>query len=65
MVKENAPQTTDINNLVKKPDYNTKMSGIEKKIFDHNHEKYITTQEFNTLNDRKCCSKISTSKASS
>ena len=39
----------DINNLVKKTDYNTKISGIEKKIADHNHDKYITTPEFNTL----------------
>ena len=25
------------------------MSDIEKKIIDHNHDKYNTTQEFNTL----------------
>ena len=32
-----------------KPDYNTKISELEKKLTDHNHDKYITTLEFNTL----------------
>ena len=35
--------------LVKKTDYNKKISHIEKKIIDHNHDKYITTPEFNIL----------------
>ena len=39
----------DVNSLVKKTDYNTKISDIEKKIIDHNHDKYSTTPEFNTL----------------
>ena len=39
----------DVNNLVKKTDYDTKISDIEKKIFDHDHGKYITTPEFNTM----------------
>ena len=39
----------NVSNLVKKTDYNTKVSDIEKKITDHNHDKYITTPEFNTL----------------
>ena len=47
--KVNAIQTTDTSNLVKKTDYNTKISEIEKKITDHDHDKYITTQEFNKL----------------
>ena len=34
---------------MKKTDYDTKISDIEKKIADHNHDKYITTQEFNKL----------------
>ena len=35
---------------LKKPDYNTKITEIEKKNFDHNHRnRYITTQEFNKL----------------
>ena len=33
----------------KKTDYNTKISGIEEKIADHDHDKYITTPEFNKL----------------
>ena len=36
-----------VSNLVKKTDYNTKINKIEKKITDHNHDKYITTPEFN------------------
>ena len=39
----------DVGSLVKKTDYNTKISDIEKKITDHNHDKYITTPEFNTM----------------
>ena len=35
--------------LVKKIDYNTKISEIENKVNDHNHDKYITTPEFNTM----------------
>ena len=38
-----------VNNLVKKTDYNTKISDPEKKFPDHNHNKYITTPEFNKL----------------
>ena len=33
----------------KKTDYNTKITEIEKKLIDHNHDKCITTPEFNTL----------------
>ena len=39
----------DVSNLVKKPDYNAKISEIEKQIADHNHGKYVTTPEFNKL----------------
>ena len=39
----------NVSSLVKKTDYNTKISDIEKKITDHNHHRYITTPEFNTL----------------
>ena len=39
----------DTSNLVKKTDYNTKVTEIEKKLTDHNHDKYITTAEFNKL----------------
>ena len=40
----------DVSSLIKKTaDYNTKISEIEKKLTDHNHDKYITTPEFNKL----------------
>ena len=32
-----------------KTDYNTKVTEIENKFNNHNHDKYITTPEFNTL----------------
>ena len=34
----------DVSSLGKRRDYNTK---IERKLTDHNHDKYITTPEFN------------------
>ena len=34
-------------NFVKKIDYNTKNNETEKKIIDYNHDKCITTPEFN------------------
>ena len=39
----------DVSSLVEKTDYNTKISEIENKVNDHNHNKYITTPELNTL----------------
>ena len=38
-----------VSSLVKKTDYDTKITEIEKKLTDHDHDKYITTPEFNTL----------------
>ena len=38
-----------VSNLVKKTDYDTKISDLEKKLTDYNHDKYITTPEFNAL----------------
>ena len=38
-----------VSNLVKKTDYNTKVTKIENKLNNHNHDKYIDTQEFNKL----------------
>ena len=38
-----------VSNLVNKTDCNTKVTEIENKLNNHNHDKYITTQEFNTL----------------
>ena len=34
---------------LKKTDYNTKITEIENKLNNHNHDKYITTPEFNKL----------------
>ena len=42
-------QIPDVSNLVKKTGYDAKISGIEKKVTDHDHDKYITTSEFNKL----------------
>ena len=39
----------DVSSLVKTTDYDTKISDIEKRITDHDHEKYITSPEFNTM----------------
>ena len=40
----------DVSSLVKKKtDYGTKISEIEKNITNHDHNKYITIQEFNKL----------------
>ena len=38
-----------VSNLVNKTNYNTTITEIENKLTDHNHDKYITTPEFNTL----------------
>ena len=44
-------QLSDVakNYVVKKTDYNTKDKEIEKKITDHEHGKYFTTQKFNKV----------------
>ena len=42
-------KTPSVSSLVNKTDYNTKITEIENKLNDHNHDKYITTPEFNTL----------------
>ena len=34
---------------LKKTDYNTKINETESKFIDHNHDRYITTPEFNKL----------------
>ena len=38
-----------ITGLVEKTDYNTKIANIENKLNNHNHDKYVSTSEFNTL----------------
>ena len=49
LATKSALTTVENSSLVKKTNYNTKISEPEKKITDHNHDKYITTIEFNTL----------------
>ena len=39
----------NISSLVKKTDYSTKITEIGEKLTNHNHDKYVTTPEFNTL----------------
>ena len=39
----------DVSSLAKKTDYDTSITEIEKKFTDHDHDKYITTPEFNTM----------------
>ena len=39
----------NISSVVKKTEYDTKITEIEKKLTDHNHDKYITTPGLNTL----------------
>ena len=41
-----------VSNLVKKTDYDTKVSELKKKITDYKHDKYITTPEFNKLTEK-------------
>ena len=49
----------NVSNLVKKTNYNTKISEIENKITtDHDHDKYITTQEFNKLTSEKFTARL-------
>ena len=39
----------NVSNLVNKTNYNTKTTEVENKLNNHNHDKYITIPEFNTL----------------
>ena len=39
----------DVSSLVEKTDYDIKVTEIENELNNHNHDKYITTTEFNTL----------------
>ena len=52
-------KTPNVRNLVKKTDYNAKTNGIENKITtDHNHDKCITTQEFNKLTSENISARL-------
>ena len=39
----------DASSLVQKTDYNTKVTETENKLNNHNHDKYITSPEYNAL----------------
>ena len=39
----------NVSTLIKKINYNTKISALENKLTDHNDDKYITVPEFNAL----------------
>ena len=45
-IENKIPNTSD---FVKQIDYNTKITEIEGKLTDHDHDKHITTLEFNNL----------------
>ena len=60
--KVNNIKTTDTIDLVKTVDYDTKIGEIEKKILDHNHGKYITTQEFNKLTAENFATRLAQAK---
>ena len=44
--------------LVKKTEYDTKISELEKKLTNHKHDKYITTSEFNKLTAENFAAKL-------
>ena len=46
MVEDKIP---NVSNSVKKTDYDTKITEIEKALTDHDHDKYIAAPEFNNL----------------
>ena len=50
--------TTDISDLVKNTDYNTKINEIEKKITGHDRVIYITTQKFNKLTSQNFAARV-------
>ena len=43
----------DVSSLVKKAGFNSKISEIGNKVTDHDHDKYVTTSEFNKLTTEK------------
>ena len=51
-------QILNVSGLVKKTDYNLKISEIKKKITDHIYEKYIITPEFNNLTPENCKARL-------
>ena len=52
----------DVSNLVKKTDYDAKILDIEKKVTDHDHDRYITTSEFNNLTTNNFTARLAQAK---
>ena len=53
----------NVSNLVKKTDHNPKISEIENKITtDHDHDKYITSQEYNKLTSENITERLKQAK---
>ena len=50
--------TNDSSILDTKVDYNTKINEIENKTNDHDHAKYMTTQEFDNLTSEHSTAKL-------
>ena len=50
-----------VSNLVKKTDYNTKINEIKKNTH-HNHDKYITTSEFNKITAKNLAARLAQAK---
>ena len=48
----------DVSGFFKKTDYSTKIIEIERKVSDHNHDKYITTPEFNEFTAKIFAAKL-------
>ena len=48
----------NVSDLVKKTGNNSKITELEKKITDHDHDKSITTQKFHKLASEKFASRI-------
>ena len=53
-----ANKIPSISNLIKKTNYDIKISELEKELTDHNHDKYITTKEFNKLTAEKFAARL-------
>ena len=52
------PDITNLATTLTAVDYNTKINEIEKKIIDHDHDKCITTPEFNKLTSEKFAARL-------
>ena len=51
-----------VSSLVKKTVYGTKISELEKKLTDHKHDKYISTQDFNKLTAENFAARLAQAK---